>query len=102
MLFQCDLELETSLFKGEYFTALSSEDMLDPELPLLKRAKGGTMAMWRSQLDQYVSPCTSASSNFLPLIFSPPGLTTTIHIAVYLPTAGKDVEFVEEIVKLNL
>ena len=102
MLFQCDLELETSLFKGEYSSVLSSEDILDPELPLLRRAKGGTMAMWKSHLDQYVNPCTTVSSSFLPLIFSPPGLATTIHIAVYLPTAGKDVEFVEEIVKLNL
>ena len=102
MLFQCDLELETSLFNGEYSSSLSSEDILNPDLPLLKRAKGGTMAMWKSNLDQFVSICGTSSSSFLPLIFSPPGLATTIHIVVYLPTAGQDVEFVEEIVKLNL
>ena len=102
MLFQCDHDLEASLFKGEYCSALSSEDIFDQELPYLRRAKGGTMAMWKKHLDQYVSPCTGFSPSFLPLIFSPPGLATSIHIVVYLPTAGREDDFVEEIVKLNL
>ena len=41
MLFQCDQLLAMNLFKGEYSSALSSDDIFDPELPLVKnRAKG--------------------------------------------------------------
>ena len=57
MLYQCDLDLEMDLFKGEYSAALSSDDLHDHELPLLKkRAKGGTTALWRQKHDQYVTP----------------------------------------------
>ena len=48
MLFQCDIDIEMGLFKGDYNSYLCSEDLLDPELPLIKeRAKGGTMALWK-------------------------------------------------------
>ena len=92
-----------SLFRGEYSCTLHSEDLLDAELPMIKnRAKGGTMAMWKKHLDQYVSVCTRGlSSSFLPLVFSAPGLVTSIHITIYLPTAGKDREFFEELAKLD-
>ena len=82
---------------------MNSEDALDPELPLVKtRAKGGTMTLWKKHLDPYVSPCTKTNfSSFLPIIFSFPGLRPSIHISIYLPTAGKDIEFVEEILKLD-
>ena len=102
MLFQCDQLLAMSLFKGEYSSALSSDDVFDPELPLVKnRAKGGTMALWRKHLDQYITSLTSTSSSFLPIIFSFPESPVTILITLYLPTAGKDVAFVEEIAKLD-
>ena len=102
MLFQCDLLLAMNLFKGEYSAALSSDDVYDHELPLIKnRAKGGTMVLWKKHLDQYVSALTSTSSSFLPIIFSFPDSQVTILITLYLPTAGKDIEFVEEIAKLD-
>ena len=102
MLFQCDILLTMNLFKGDYSSALSSDDVFDHELPLMKkRAKGGTMTLWKRQLDQYVTVHDSSSSSFLPIVFSFPNLPVTIFISLYLPTAGKDVEFVEEIAKLD-
>ena len=59
------------------------------------------MALWKRHLDQYVSVLASSSSSFLPIVFSFPDLPVTILITLYLPTAGKDVEFVEEIAKLD-
>ena len=102
MLFQCDLLDQMSFFKSEYTCTLNSEDLFDTELPLVKmKAKGGTMALWRKSLDPYVSTVPSTSSSFLPIIFSPPGYKPSVHITVYLPTAGQDEQFIEEIVKLN-
>ena len=60
------------------------------------------MVLWKQLLDKYISVIPQlTSSSFLLLIFSFPGLTTSIHISIYLPTSGKDIEFVEQIVKLN-
>ena len=59
------------------------------------------MVLWKKNLDRHVFPCTAPSSSILPIIFSPPGYQTSIHITIYLPTAGKDAEFVEELVKLD-
>ena len=102
MLYQCDLDLEMNLFMGEYSSALSSDDLHDHELPLLKmRAKGGTMALWKQKHDQYVTPIPSPSSSFLPIVFSPPDHPPSIHLALYLPTAGQDTDFIDEIVNLN-
>ena len=103
MLFQCNEVHSMNLFKGEYFSKLFSEDLLDSSLPLTKyRAKGGTMALWKRGLDQYITVWTDhISPSFLPLVFSYPGSVTTIHITLYLPTSGKDVEFIEVLVKLD-
>ena len=101
MLFQCDEQLEMLLFRGEYCSSLSSDDIFDPELPIIRRsAKGGTMILWKKELDQYVSVIASPSSSFLPILFSPPGHPPTIHLSVYLPTAGKDAEYVEEVLRI--
>ena len=103
MLFQCDEQLLTSLFKGDYFSHLHSEDLLDNLLPLTKlRAKGGTMVMWKKSLDQYITVWTRhTSSGFLPLVFSFPEASTSIHITIYLPTSGQDAQFIEELAKLD-
>ena len=103
MLFQCDQHLAMNLFKGEYDHHLNSEDDYDPEIPLMKaRSKGGTMILWKKSITQYVSIFTDIhSSGFLPLILSFPGLPISIHIAIYLPTAGQDSNFVEVLVGLD-
>ena len=59
------------------------------------------MILWKKHLDSFISCCQSTSSSFLPIIFSPPGYPTTIHLSIYLPTAGKDTEFVEDILKIE-
>ena len=52
------------------------------------------MAMWRKQLDPYVQVLPTFSSSVLPLLLSIPGLTPTAHVTVYLPTHGRDTEFI--------
>ena len=101
MMFQCDQACQMKLFQGEYSSSLSSADLLDHELPLFQRAKGGCMILWKTSLDSHVYSCKSSSASFLPIVFSPPGHRTSIHFSIYLPTAGKDTEFVEEVVKLG-
>ena len=43
-----------NIFKGEYSFSLSSDDLLDQELPLISRAKGGTIVLWKTHFDEYV------------------------------------------------
>ena len=103
MLFQCNEQQSMDLFRGEYFSKLFSDDLLDSSLPFTKyRAKGGTMVLWKRSLDQYITVWTAhVSPSFLPLVFSYPGCVPTIHITIYLPTSGKDAEFIEVIAKLD-
>ena len=98
---QCVHVLEMELFRGEYCSSLCSDDLLDPELPLLRKAKGGTMVLWKKHLDSFIYCCQGTSSSFLPVVFSPPGYVTSIHLSIYLPTAGKETEFVEEFLKIE-
>ena len=101
MLFQCDLASEMKLFQGEYSSSLNSMDLYDTELPLThSSAHGGTMIMWKIELDPYVTVITVDSFSFLPIVFSPRGGQRSIHVAVYLPTHGKDSEFLEQLTKL--
>ena len=55
------------------------------------------MVMWLREHDPFVSIYPVSSTSFLPLIYSPPELPPTIHIAIYLPTAGRESEFVAAI-----
>ena len=72
-----------------------------PDLPLEKRrAKGGTMILWREKLSPYIKILNVNSASFLPLILSIPGIATSAHIAVYLPTSGKETEFVSALAGL--
>ena len=42
------------------------------------------------------------SSSFLPIILELPNCTVSIHIALYLPTAGQDSQYLAEIAKLRI
>ena len=89
-------------FQGEYKCSLNSDDKYDPELPLTKsKANGGTMSLWKIEHDPFISIHPVFSSSFLPLIFDPPYCPLSIHIAVYLPTLGKESKFFEELSKLS-
>ena len=101
MLFQCDLQHEMSLFDHQYRALLCSEDSFDPELPMLnKRAKGGTMILWKIEHDQFIKPLTTSNSALLPILFFPPGHERSIHVAIYLPTSGKEDAFVDAVTDL--
>ena len=82
--------------------SLNSEDLHNPELSLTtSRAKGGTMVMWQKHLDPYVTVNVPDSSSFLPIVIEIPGFTTMIHVALYLPTAGKETEFLDELANMK-
>ena len=90
------------LFRGEYSSCLSSDDVFNMDVPLMtKRAKGGTMIMWKNELDAFITPLQSPSSSFLPVLFTPPESPKSIHIAIYLPTARRDVDFAQEMASLD-
>ena len=91
-----------NLLSGEYHHALSSDDMVDPDLPYIKnRSNGGTMILWKNNLNKFVKILPPKTPSFLGLLFSPPYCQQSLHISLYLPTSGKETEFVAEIAKLN-
>ena len=102
-LFQSDLPSITRYFKGEYTTVLNSEDLHNPDLMLTTcRAKGGTIVMWQKELDPYVTAHVPESSSFLPVVIDIPGWKTMIHLATYLPTAGKETEYLEDLARMRI
>ena len=101
-MFQCDHLLQMRDFQSKYCSSLNSPDVYDPELPLkTSRCNGGTMILWRREHDPYVSIPKVSSSAFIPLIYNPPDLPLTIHLAIYLPTAGRENDFVKELAALD-
>ena len=101
-LFQCDAKQTFQFVEGEYCWHLNSEDVLDPELPTISsRSHGGTVALWQRELDPHVEVVPTTTSAFLPIVLMMPGLRTSIHMAVYLPTHGKDSEFVSDLAELR-
>ena len=102
-LYQCDLDLAMGPFRGEYSSALNSSDLYDPGIPMAHSAAyGGTMILWKIKHDPHISIVPVDSSSFLPIIFSPPGYATTVHICIYLPTQGKENQFLGDMAKLDL
>ena len=97
-LFQSDLPIATHHFVSNYCCSLNSDDKIDPEVALTTtHAYGGVLVFWKKSLDQFITTVNVPSSRFLPIIFNHPDHPLTIHIAVYLPTAGLDDEFVQEL-----
>ena len=101
-LFQFQLAEAMDLFKGEYCCSLNSEDLYDPETGLVStRAHGGTMILWKKALDKFITVLPLCTPSFLPVLIQPPECLPSIHIAMYLPTAGREREFIEEVTKLS-
>ena len=101
-IFLTDVDNQMRTVKHEYCYWLNSDDRLDPELPLTKsKANGGTMAMWRNSIDPYITVHDSQSSAILPLVLQLPGAKISVHIAIHLPTSGKESEFVSELANLQ-
>ena len=101
-IYSCDLDKTMSIFSNYSVPLLNSADIFDPSLPLEKsRAKGGTLAMWKTSLDPYVTPLDCPSPSILPLLINKPGFTKSCHVGVYMPTAGQDEEFVNALSDLE-
>ena len=100
--FQCDISTQFNLYFDNYSFHLNSDDLLCPDLPLgTRRAIGGTMVMWRSKLEPYVKVLPSTSTSLLPILLAIPGVAPSVHIALYLPTSGKEAEFVSALAALE-
>ena len=100
--YQADLPSIVQYVKHDYFFSLNSDDLADPELPLVcSKARGGTMVLWRRWLDPYVRVIPVTSSAFLPILLTLPECRPSVHVALYLPTHGQDTEFVSEIANLK-
>ena len=101
--FQCDIALHTQPFSGEYCFLLNSEETNNPDLAMESpKAHGGTMMMWKVDLDPFITPLPTLSPAFLPVYLKIPGFSPSIHVALYLPTSGKDSEFVSALSQLGL
>ena len=57
--------------------------------------------MWKKHLDPYISVLDPTSSHVLAIAYEKPGLQTSIHITVYLSTAGKDSDFMKDLANLQ-
>ena len=89
-------------YTNQYSYYLNSEDRHDTLLSLEKsRAHGGTLALWSHNLDPYITVLEPPSSHVLPILLEKPGYQASVHITVYLPTAGKDAEFMRELSNLQ-
>ena len=76
--------------------------MMCPDLPLdTRKAFGGTMVMWRSNLGPYIKLIPTTTTAVLPVIVSLSGFAVTAHVAIYLPTSGKESEFVSALASLE-
>ena len=60
------------------------------------------MMLWNISHDPYITIHPTSSSSILPVIFSPPDCTVSIHVSIYLPTSGKETQFIEELAQLSL
>ena len=57
----------------------------------------GTMTLWKNELDPYVTVLEPSSSRILVLVLDKPGHQVNIHINIYLSTAGKEAEFLQDL-----
>ena len=101
-MYRYDLSYCMSYFQGKYCCELNSEDKHDVEIAMNKsKAIGGTMVLWKKALDKFITTVPATSPGFLPIIFSPPDSPPSVHLGIYLPTAGKEAEFLDIAIELS-
>ena len=94
--------MATCLLHSQYKMFLNSDDLYDLDLPLLEtRAHGGTLTLWKDELDSFITVLPTFSSRITPIVLDCPGYQTTVHINIYLPTAGRDSDFIEALATLQ-
>ena len=102
MLHQCDLPPYLLPFRGMYEAYLNSEDLHVPDLALDKvKAHGGTMVMWHTSLSPFITILPSENASYQSVLLKMPGTLSSIHTALYLPTAGKEEQFMTAMVELE-
>ena len=80
-LYQCDAYQIFQYLEGEYCWHLNSDDVLDPELPMVRsRAHGGTLTLWLKKLDPYIEVIATDTTAFLPIVLKMTGLQTSVQI----------------------
>ena len=101
--FQMDIKTHMEYFYGEYSSYLNSEDLYDQNLPLYSNcAHGGTLIMWRKFLHQFITVVEVDSSSYLPIILCLPDCLPSIHVCLYLPTSGKEAQFLRDLASLKV
>ena len=99
---QCDASSLLQPFRGCYSFHLNSEDLHIPEIALShNKAKGGTMIMWLSSLDPFVSIIPTQSACLAAILLNIPGYCITAHVAIYLPTSGQETQFISALASLD-
>ena len=91
-----------NLFSSDYVAFLNSCDLYDLDLPLVSSsAHGGTLVMWRKELDPFITVLKTSGASVLPILFQHPDCAPSIHITIYLPTSGKEAEFIDALALLD-
>ena len=102
-VFQADIRTFMEYLSGDFCFVLNSGDVHDPDLPLVSnQAMGGTLCLWHRVLDPFITVHKLARPSFTPIILKLPDHPITIHIGIYLPTHGKDVEFIADMADLKI
>ena len=65
------------------------------------RGNGGTLLIGIKELDPYIEVIPTNTPAFLLIILRMPGLKTSVHIALYMPTHSKESEFVSDLAELR-
>ena len=101
-LFSQDLDITMSILASSYCYSLNSDDMHDSDLALTRsKSLGGTLVLWKKELDPFVTILAVDTPAFVALLLQIPEYKKSIHIALYLPTSGKDQQFVSELTNLR-
>ena len=102
-VFLSDIGILMKNIQGEYCYFLNSEDYHNPEIAMSNNTtSGGTLLLWRRDLDPFITVHPVHTTSFTPLVLKLPGIPTSIHIVIYLPTHGKDANFISELASLRL
>ena len=99
-----DTPLALQMFLPNYKFFLNSEDRHDSLLSLSKsRAHGGTLVLWKKELDPFITVLVPETSRILTIIIEKPGYQTSAHITIYLTTSGssKDAQFTQDLALLQ-
>lgn len=100
--FQCDVKLSLQSLVNSFNFYLNSEDNFDMTLPLTtSKSYGGTMILWRSDLSPCVKVIPPTSPSFISILLKLPGAAESIHTSVYLPTSGKNGEWMVALSELE-